>query len=162
MLWVSSDRHPAVMRLRCIQCPLLNLGFCSPAGSRFAQAPWQLRGLAIHRRARPRMDRPHRAGVALPVPPGSPGPGVGVLQGNVVLFWEFASTFPDLTPGAGFLVGDAVVPSVPQVMLIRLGGVDDEIASGWGGTCLWLSWSSRTMRPVTLTYRRVVCLCLGV
>lgn len=34
-------------------------------------------------------------------PPGAPGPRVGVLQGNVLLFWEF--TFPDLTRDLGSL-----------------------------------------------------------
>lgn len=34
-------------------------------------------------------------------PPGTPGPRVGVLQGNVLLFREF--TFPDLTRELGSL-----------------------------------------------------------
>lgn len=38
-------------------------------------------------------------------------------------------------------MGDTLVPSVPQVMLIQSGGVVDEIASegfGGGGTYTWL------------------------
>lgn len=49
-------------------------------------------------------------------------------------------------------MGDSGVPSVPQVMLIQLGGVDDETVSGWGGTCCRLSWGSRGHAAcVTLT-----------
>lgn len=47
----SSGCHLAVSRPWCIPCPLLNLGFCSPVGSRSARAPQQLPTLASTRDA---------------------------------------------------------------------------------------------------------------
>lgn len=54
MLWASSGCHPTVSRPWCLPCPPpptppLNLGFWSPVGSRFAQAPRRLQNLASTR-----------------------------------------------------------------------------------------------------------------
>lgn len=63
-------------------------------------------------------------------------------------------------------MGDTVMPSVPQVMLIQSGGVVDETASessGWDGSSKWLFQSSRVCGVCGSGIKhRAVCFCLGV
>lgn len=63
-------------------------------------------------------------------------------------------------------MGDTVMPSVPQVMLIQSGGVVDETASessGWDDTSNGLFQGSRVCGVCGSGIKdRAVCFCLGV